>query len=104
MLKVRSLPGKRTASDHLRLTRHKNLFFFRPSLGPLKPFCATGMRERRITVMFETDLTDQELLEQVVLFYRQRFQDYAPAQEYLVSRGLTAPELLETFELGFADR
>ena len=34
--------------------------------------------------MFETDLTDQELLEQIVLFYRHRFQDYAPAQEYLL--------------------
>ena len=54
--------------------------------------------------MFEIDLADQELLEQVVLFFRQRFQDYAPAQEYLQSRGLTDPELIETFELGFADR
>ena len=49
-------------------------------------------------------ITDQQRLEQVVLFYRQRLQEHAPAKMYLEERGLTAPGLIEPFEIGFADR
>ena len=52
----------------------------------------------------DDSLTDQELFEQVVLFYRERLKDHAPALAYLQERGLTHSELLSAFEIGFADR
>ena len=52
----------------------------------------------------DDSLTDQELFEQVIVFYRERLKDYAPAQVYLQERGLTDPELIDSFEIGFADR
>ena len=54
--------------------------------------------------MFDIDQTDQELMETVVQFYRQRFEDHDKANGYLQSRCLTDPELIKTFEIGFADR
>jgi DNA primase len=59
-----------------------------------------------MTDQFPADdsLTDHELFEQVILFYRQRLKDHAAALTYLQDRGLTHPELLEQFEIGFADR
>lgn len=54
--------------------------------------------------MFETDLSDQERLEQVIQFYRNRLEDYPKAQEYLLDRCLNDPDLMKTFEIGYADR
>ena len=53
---------------------------------------------------FDSETDDQALLESVVTFYRERLKEHAPALAYLQDRGLTDPELLEAFELGYADR
>ena len=50
------------------------------------------------------DSTDAELLESVITFYRHRITDDAVASQFLARRGLLHPGLLETFELGLADR
>jgi len=47
---------------------------------------------------------DAELLEEVVGFYHQTLRETPEALAYLERRGLTHPELIETFRLGYADR
>ena len=50
------------------------------------------------------DGSDQELLESVMEFYRNRFTDEAAGSQFLVSRGLRSSELVEEFQIGYADR
>ncbi len=47
---------------------------------------------------------DQELLRQVVDYYHSTLKESSEALEYLVSRGLAHPELVDRFRLGFANR
>ena len=47
---------------------------------------------------------DQALLNQVLDYYTERLKQSPEALEYLKSRGLTHPELIDTFCLGYADR
>ncbi len=51
-----------------------------------------------------TDANDQELLTRVVEFYRNTLVQSPEALDYLKSRGLDHPELISTFNLGFANR
>ena len=48
--------------------------------------------------------SDHQLLGQVMAFYQRRLESHGAAQEFLRRRGLVHPRLVETFELGFADR
>jgi DNA primase catalytic core len=50
------------------------------------------------------DADDQALLRQVVGYYQETLKDCPEAQDYLRSRGLVHPELLERFQLGYANR
>jgi DNA primase catalytic core len=50
------------------------------------------------------DADDQEALRQVVDFYHETLKESPEALRYLESRGLTHPEMLERFQLGFANR
>ena len=50
------------------------------------------------------DLTDQELLQAVIDFYRHTLLETPKALEYLRRRGLDDRELLERCQIGFADR
>jgi DNA primase len=52
----------------------------------------------------ERTADDRELLERVVGFYAQALKESPDALGYLERRGLTHPELVDTFRLGFADR
>ena len=47
---------------------------------------------------------DQEILRQVVGFYHETLKQSPEALRYLESRGLTHPEMIEHFKLGFANR
>ncbi|MBD8528277.1 toprim domain-containing protein [Pseudoxanthomonas sp. CAU 1598] len=47
---------------------------------------------------------DAALLREVVAHYHAALKDSPEAREYLVKRGLTHPELIERFQLGFANR
>jgi DNA primase len=51
-----------------------------------------------------TDADDQALLAQVVDFYRNTLLQSPEALAYLQSRGLDHPELISTFNLGYANR
>jgi DNA primase len=50
------------------------------------------------------DADDQALLQQVVAYYHERLKQSPEALQYLMSRGLNHPELIDTFKLGLADR
>jgi DNA primase len=50
------------------------------------------------------DADDRALLLQVLSYYQQSLRDSPEALAYLQSRGLSHPELLDTFKLGFANR
>ncbi len=47
---------------------------------------------------------DQEALKQVVAYYHQTLKESPEALRYLESRGLTHPEMIERFQIGFANR
>ncbi len=48
--------------------------------------------------------SDHDLREWVVSFYRETLRGHEKARSYLAGRGLDDPELLDRFEIGFADR
>jgi DNA primase catalytic core len=50
------------------------------------------------------DADDQQILRQVVGYYHQALKDSPEALRYLQGRGLTHPEMLAHFQLGFANR
>ena len=50
------------------------------------------------------DGTDHELLESVLDFYHHRFGDESAGSQFLVSRGLCSSELVNEFQIGYADR
>ncbi|MCP5210682.1 MAG: toprim domain-containing protein [Hahellaceae bacterium] len=47
---------------------------------------------------------DQALLQRVILFYHETLKQSPEALEYLESRGLNDPELIDHFKLGYANR
>ena len=74
---------------------------------PPPPATALGAKASRVRhlpspVAFDAD--DRALLEQVVGYYHERLQQSSTALAYLDKRGLTSPEAIATFRLGFADR
>lgn len=52
----------------------------------------------------ESSAEDAEVLRQVVSFYHETLKESPEALAYLESRGLSQPELIERFRLGFANR
>ncbi|MDZ7923283.1 MAG: CHC2 zinc finger domain-containing protein [Marinagarivorans sp.] len=69
-----------------------------PSSLVANAVCATP------SLPMSTDADDQELLARVVEFYRNTLVQSPEALDYLKSRGLDHPELISTFNLGFANR
>ena len=53
---------------------------------------------------FEMTADDQEVLRQVVDYYHRTLKQSPEALRYLESRGLTHPEMIDQFKLGFANR
>jgi DNA primase len=52
----------------------------------------------------DAEADDAALLSQVVAYYHQRLKETPTARAYLASRGLDNDELLDRFQIGFADR
>ena len=59
---------------------------------------------RRLAPPVSMDADDQALLNQVVDYYHETLKGSPEALSYLASRGLTDPELIDRFRLGYADR
>jgi DNA primase len=58
----------------------------------------------RLEAPVDRDASEAELLGQVVGYYHERLKVTPAALEYLQGRGLSHPEMVERFALGFADR
>ncbi len=59
---------------------------------------------RRLPAPVERDADDQELLVQVLRYYHSTLPESPEALRYLEARGLRSSELIERFQLGFANR
>jgi len=73
-----------------------------PGSNAVKPPKRTTVQ--KLPAPVETDAEDAELLLQVVDFYHETLKESPDALEYLASRGLNSPELIDRFKLGFANR
>ena len=58
----------------------------------------------RLAAPIEAQAGDREILRQVVAYYHETLKESPEALRYLESRGLTHPEMIEHFKLGFANR
>jgi DNA primase len=58
----------------------------------------------KLEAPIEAQAADQEILRQVVHYYHETLKESPEALRYLESRGLTHPEMIERFKLGFANR
>jgi DNA primase len=58
----------------------------------------------KLETPFEIRSGDQEVLAQVVDYYHRTLKQSPEAMKYLASRGLTDPEMIDHFKLGFANR
>jgi DNA primase len=58
----------------------------------------------KLEAPFRTAADDQEALKQVVAFYHETLKQSPEALRYLESRGLTHPDLIARFQLGYANR
>src|SRR5580658_6981269 len=59
---------------------------------------------RKLPPPVERDADDRVLLMQVVDYYTDTLKQSPEALKYLSSRGLTSPEMIDRFKLGFANR
>jgi DNA primase len=58
----------------------------------------------KLPTLTERSVDDEALLRQVVGFYHATLKESPEALEYLAKRGLQHPELIERFQLGYANR
>ena len=58
----------------------------------------------KLEAPIEAQAGDAEILRQVVAFYHETLKESPEAMRYLESRGLTHPEMIGHFKLGFANR
>src|SRR6185437_6092126 len=70
--------------------------------APIQPVKHGTVRKLPPPVAREAD--DRVLLLQVVDYYNETLKQSPEAMKYLVSRGLTSPEIIARFKLGFANR
>ncbi|WP_347332708.1 toprim domain-containing protein [Marinimicrobium locisalis] len=59
---------------------------------------------KKLDVLLSEDAEAQQLLNQVMDYYHETLKQSPEALDYLASRGLGCPELIERFKLGYANR
>jgi DNA primase catalytic core len=97
MMKAEGL-SFRHAVERLR----SDLLPLRPSSGHALAAAPEHTAERTTTLSFDAD--DRALLKQVVAYYHDTLKQSPEALAYLQSRGLGSAEMIERFQLGFANR
>jgi DNA primase catalytic core len=89
--------------------RHDGLSSFRHAFellnqGGAAAFTPAPASVPRLPCPLDPAADDAALFGQVVSYYHERLKQSAPARAYLRSRGLDNDELIDRFQLGFADR
>jgi len=74
-----------------------------PALLENSPVVKVGT-VRKLPPPVERDASDAEILDRIVSYYHQTLNDTPDALKYLEQRGLTHPEMIAHFRLGFANR
>ena len=76
--------------------------------GGTAAFAAAPLQKQatvpRLPCPLDAAADDAALLRQVASYYHERLKQSASARAYLASRGLDSDELIDRFQLGFADR
>lgn len=76
--------------------------------GGTAAFAAAPLQKQatvpRLPCPLDATADDATLLRQVASYYHERLKQSASARAYLASRGLDSGELIDRFQLGFADR
>jgi DNA primase catalytic core len=75
-----------------------------PSLAALVDRPVKKSTTAKLDPPIEADAGDQEVLRQVVSYYHETLKQSPEALRYLESRGLAHPEMIDNFQLGFANR
>lgn len=76
-----------------------------PSLAEPVRIVAKGTTEAvKLDTPFEVNADDQRVLRQVVDYYHETLKQSPEALQYLQGRGLTHPEMIGQFRIGFANR
>jgi DNA primase catalytic core len=63
-----------------------------------------GSSVKKLPKLFERGADDKALLRRVVDYYHRTLKESPDALAYLASRGLTHPEMIDRFRIGFANR
>jgi DNA primase catalytic core len=89
--------------------RHDGLSSFRHAFellnqGGAAAFTPAPASVPRLPCPLDPAAEDAALFGQVTAYYHERLKQSAPARAYLRSRGLDSDELIDRFQLGFADR
>lgn len=74
------------------------------SVGPVVASRSKATQAKLASPLVANDADDQTLLRRVVGFYHDTLKQSPEALAYLDSRGLNQPELIERFQLGYANR
>ena len=74
-----------------------------PALLARAPVVKVGT-VRKLPPPVERDASDAEIFDRIVNYYHQTLNDTPDALKYLEQRGLTHPEMIAHFRLGFANR
>ena len=73
--------------------------------APVERVVSKGTTEAvKLETPFEVNAGDQRVLRQVVDYYHEALKQSPEAMKYLQERGLTHPEMIAHFKLGFANR
>jgi DNA primase len=76
-----------------------------PSLATPARIVAKGTTEAvKLEMPFEVNADDQRVLHRVIDYYHETLKQSPEALQYLETRGLTHPEMLEHFRIGFSNR
>jgi DNA primase catalytic core len=75
-----------------------------PSLASLVEKPVKKSTTAKLDPPVRIDAGDQEVLRQVVAYYHETLKQSPEALRYLESRGLAHPEMIDHFQLGFANR
>jgi DNA primase len=75
-----------------------------PNPSPLAASSIKPTPTRKLAAPVTLDVDDQHLLAQVVDYYHETLKQSPEALAYLASRGLSHPELINRFRLGYANR
>ena len=88
----------------VELLRADHLPLARPALESRRTALPKVGTVRKLPPPVEREADDRVLLMQVADYYTETLKQSPEAMKYLQSRGLTSPEMIDRFKLGFANR